>query len=72
MPYFRSAISTHPSFVPKKKPMTGPEAKNVQTYTSGPLRLVICKRDPVPAKVMPSNESWTLLLPGSPIRICTG
>ena len=69
---FWSAISANPSFVPKKKPMTGPDTKNVQTYTSGPLRLVICKRDPVPAKAMPSNESWTLLLPGSPIRVCTG
>ena len=52
--------------------MTGPETKNVQTHTSGPLRLVILKRDPIPSKAMPSNESWTLMLPTSPIRVCTG
>jgi AraC-like DNA-binding protein len=48
------------------------DAKNIQIFTSGPLRLVICKKDPVPAKAVPSKESWTLLLPTAPVRICTG
>ena len=33
--------------------MSDPETKNFQTFTSGPLRLAILKRDPVPAKLLP-------------------
>jgi len=52
--------------------MTNHDSKNLQTFTSGSLRLVSLKRDPVPAKVAPSRDAWTLLLPTGPIRICTG
>ena len=52
--------------------MTIHDAKNLQTFTSGPLRLVLLKKDPAPAKAMPSREAWSLLLPTAPVRVCTG
>jgi AraC-like DNA-binding protein len=52
--------------------MTNHEPKNLQTFTSGSLRLIFLKRDPIPAKVAPSRDAWTLMLPTGPIRICTG
>jgi AraC-like DNA-binding protein len=48
------------------------EAKNFQIHTSGPLKLVILKKDPVPLKAMPSRDAWTLLLPSSAVKVCTG
>jgi len=51
--------------------MSEPEAKNLQTYTSGPLRLAVLKRDPVPAKLLPARDAWTLLQPTHAVRVCT-
>jgi AraC-like DNA-binding protein len=48
------------------------DTKNIQLFSSGPLRLVVCKRDPIPAKAMPSRDTWTLMLPNAPVRVCTG
>lgn len=48
------------------------DAKNVHVYTSGSLRLVLLKKDPVPPKAAPSRDSWTLLQATSPVRVCTG
>ena len=47
--------------------MTGKEVRRFSC-----LRLISLKRDPVPAKAAPNRDSWTLLLPTGPIRICTG
>lgn len=52
--------------------MANHDPKNLQIHTSGPLRLVVVKKDPVPAKAAPSRESWTLLMATGPVRICTG
>lgn len=52
--------------------MSDAETKNLQTFTSGPLRLAILKRDPVPAKILPAREAWTLLQPTHAVRVCTG
>jgi AraC-like DNA-binding protein len=52
--------------------MANHDPKNVQIFTSGPLRLVLVKKDPVPAKAAPSRDSWTLLLATAPVRVCTG
>ena len=52
--------------------MSNYDSKNFQTHTSGPLRLVVVKKDPVPAKAAPSRDSWTLLMATAPVRICTG
>lgn len=52
--------------------MPNHDQKNLLTYTSGSLRMVSLKRDPVPAKAAPSRDSWTLLLPTGPVRVCTG
>lgn len=46
--------------------------KSFQVFSSGPLRLVVCKRDPVPAKAAPGRDTWTLILPTAAIRVCTG
>ncbi|HJV23809.1 MAG TPA: AraC family transcriptional regulator [Holophagaceae bacterium] len=48
------------------------ETKNLQIFSSGPLKLVTLKKDPVPAKALPSREAWTLILPSSAVRVCTG
>jgi len=48
------------------------DTKNLQIYTSGPLRLIVCKKDPIPAKAAPTKDSWTLLQPTAPVRVCTG
>ena len=42
--------------------MSESETKNLQTFTSGPLRLALLKRDPVPSKLLPAREAWTLLV----------
>ena len=39
--------------------MSDPETKNLLTYTSGPLRLAVLKRDPVPSKILPARDAWT-------------
>jgi len=52
--------------------MSNHDPKNLQTHTSGPLRMVVVKKDPVPAKAAPSRDSWTLLMATAPVRICTG
>jgi len=52
--------------------MSESENKNIQTYTSGPLRLVVLKHDPVPAKLLPSRDAWMLLQPTHAVRVCTG
>ena len=52
--------------------MSEPETKNLQTYTSGPLRLSVLKRDPVPGKLLPARDAWTLLQPTHAVRVCTG
>ena len=52
--------------------MANHDPKNLQIHTSGPLRLVVVKKDPVPAKAAPSRDSWTLLMATGPVRICTG
>lgn len=48
------------------------DTKNTQIIPSGSLRLVVCKRDPVPAKALPSKDAWTLLQPTSTVKVCTG
>ena len=48
------------------------ESKNLQIHTSGPLKLVFLKKDPVPPKALPSRDAWTLILPGSAVKVCTG
>ena len=45
--------------------MSENETKNLQIHTSGPLRLAILKRDPVPTKLLPARDAWTLLQPCS-------
>lgn len=50
---------------------TMPDTKNVTISISGPLRLIVCKRDPVPLKANPSRESWTLLQTTAAVRVCT-
>ncbi len=52
--------------------MSESDSKNLQTFTSGPLKLAILKRDPVPAKLMPARDSWILLQPTHAVRVCTG
>ncbi len=52
--------------------MSEPDNKNLLTYTSGPLRLVVLKHDPVPAKLLPTRDAWMLLQPTHPVRVCTG
>ena len=52
--------------------MSALDPKNLQIHTSGPLRLVILNKDPVPAKAMAPAESWTLMLPTNSIQVCTG
>ena len=51
--------------------MTQYPFNNLQVFTSGPLKLAILQRDPVPPKVLPFKESWTLLQPTHPVRIFT-
>jgi len=72
-PFFRSPSSQSliPNFI-FEMPVAPPDTKNIQIYTSGPLRLVVLNKDPVPAKAMPPAESWTLMLPSNSIRACTG
>ena len=52
--------------------MSESETKNLQTFTSGPLRLSVLKRDPVPGKLLPARDAWTLLQPTHAVRVCTG
>jgi len=52
--------------------MSEHEGKNVQIFTSGSLRLVTVKRDPIPPKATPPRDSWTLFQATAPVRICTG
>jgi AraC-like DNA-binding protein len=52
--------------------MVDPESKLLQVHTSGPLKLVVLKKDPVPLKALPSRDAWTLMLPSSAVRVCTG
>ena len=52
--------------------MSENETKNLQIHTSGPLRLAILKRDPVPTKLLPARDAWTLLQPTHAVRVCTG
>jgi len=61
-----------PGFLPIPTAMADSETKNVMVFTSGSLRLVNLKRDPVPAKAMPSAACWTLLLPSASVCVCTG
>lgn len=51
--------------------MAEPESLNLLIQSSGPLKLVTLKKDPIPPKALPSREAWTLLLPSSPVRVCT-
>ena len=51
--------------------MADSESLNLTIQISGPLKLVTLKKDPVPLKAAPSRDSWTLLLPTSPVRVCT-
>ena len=52
--------------------MSNHDPKNLLIFTSGSLRMLTLKRDPVPAKAAPSRDSWTLLLSTGPVRVCTG
>lgn len=52
--------------------MSDAEAKALQLHVSGPLRLAILKKDPIPAKLLPSRDAWILLQPTSAVRVCTG
>ena len=52
--------------------MSEQETKTLQIHTSGPLKLVILKKDPIPPKALPSRDAWTLMLPTSAVRVCTG
>jgi len=48
------------------------DSKQLLIRHSGPLRLVLLKKDPVPPKANPGRDSWTLLLPTTAVRLCTG
>ncbi len=48
------------------------ESKNLQIHSSGPLKLVVLKKDPIPPKALPARDAWTLILPGSAVKVCTG
>ena len=37
--------------------MSEAEAKSLQLHVSGPLRLAILKKDPIPAKLLPSRDA---------------
>ncbi|MBI4913134.1 MAG: helix-turn-helix transcriptional regulator [Acidobacteria bacterium] len=52
--------------------MSEHESKILQVFSSGPLKLVVLKRDPVPPRALPSRDAWTLILPGSAVRVLTG
>ncbi len=51
--------------------MVDPESINLQIHVSGPLKLVQLKKDPVPARALPSRDAWTLILPSSAVRVLT-
>ena len=52
--------------------MSDQETKNLLIQTSGPLKLVTLKKDPVPAKAIPTRDAWVLIQPSSAVRVCTG
>ncbi|HET6330463.1 MAG TPA: helix-turn-helix transcriptional regulator [Holophagaceae bacterium] len=52
--------------------MSDQETKNLLIQTSGPLKLVALKKDPVPAKAQPTRDAWVLIQPSSAVRVCTG
>lgn len=47
------------------------DPQDCQIFSSGSLRLVVLRRDPIPPKAMPSKDAWTLILPTSAVRVCT-
>ena len=51
--------------------MSDSESKLLHVHTSGPLKLIVLKKDPVPPKAFPTRDAWVLLLPGSAVRVCT-
>ncbi len=51
--------------------MNDQDSKNTQIFTSGPLKLVQLKKDPVPPRALPGRDAWTLIQPSTAVRVFT-